>query len=149
MIFIAHRGNLEGQLPERENHPDYLKEAVSDGYDVEVDVWFDNGHIVLGHEAPKYEVNENFLTLFSDRFWCHAKTAGALKRLVELNMNCFFHHQDDVVLTSKHYLWTFPGKELVEGAIAVLPEIHDGNVDSCAGICSDFVKKYKDKLGKK
>ncbi len=37
MIWIAHRGNLEGPNKERENEPSYLKEAIEAGYDVEVD----------------------------------------------------------------------------------------------------------------
>ena len=34
MILISHRGNLTGKNPERENHPDYIKEALDLGFDV-------------------------------------------------------------------------------------------------------------------
>ena len=41
MIFISHRGNLEGPNPERENNPDYISEALERVYSVEVDVWYE------------------------------------------------------------------------------------------------------------
>ena len=40
MKLIAHRGNINGPNPEKENHPDYINTAIKSGYDVEVDVWF-------------------------------------------------------------------------------------------------------------
>ena len=41
MKLIAHRGNIDGPNPERENSPEYIEEALKAGYDVEVDVWYD------------------------------------------------------------------------------------------------------------
>jgi len=38
MILISHRGNINGQNLEKENSPDYVLEALSKNYDVEVDV---------------------------------------------------------------------------------------------------------------
>ena len=40
MKLISHRGNLEGRKPELENNPEYIDEALSKGYDVEIDVWW-------------------------------------------------------------------------------------------------------------
>ena len=40
MYYISHRGNLKGSKPEYENHPNYIKKALSMGYDVEIDVWY-------------------------------------------------------------------------------------------------------------
>ena len=34
MIFISHRGNLNGPEPLRENCPSYIDEALRAGYDV-------------------------------------------------------------------------------------------------------------------
>ncbi len=39
MKYISHRGNLTGINLERENSPDYIMEAVTADFDVEVDVW--------------------------------------------------------------------------------------------------------------
>ncbi len=144
MILIAHRGNVDGAIRDRENHPDYIVEAASKGYDVEVDVQLNNGDIFLGHDEPQYKVGVYFLEELSSILWCHAKTPSALRVLIDMDMHCFFHASDAVVLTSRKYLWTYPGTELVEGSIAVLPETHNDNVKICAGICSDFVKRYKE-----
>ena len=55
-------------------------------------------------------------------------------------IHCFFHHEDDVTLTSQGYLWTYPGRDLTKNSIAVLP---DGEVpEDIAGICSDFIEEY-------
>ena len=43
MKLISHRGNIEGKENTNENHPHYIKRAMDHGYDVEIDVWFDNG----------------------------------------------------------------------------------------------------------
>ena len=40
MLLISHRGNLNGIQKKRENSPTYINEALSKGYDVEVDVRF-------------------------------------------------------------------------------------------------------------
>ena len=37
MILISHRGNIDGKIVERENHPEYIDEAIALGYDVEID----------------------------------------------------------------------------------------------------------------
>ena len=39
MILISHRGNIDGRIPEKENHPNYIDAAIKAGYDVEVDLW--------------------------------------------------------------------------------------------------------------
>ena len=59
MILISHRGNISGENPEKENHPEYIDKAISLGYDVEIDVWDDSGKIVLGHDVPQYEIDMN------------------------------------------------------------------------------------------
>ena len=68
MKLISHRGNLEGPNPERENHPDYIYEAIQAGYDVEIDIWFVDGKFKLGHDEPQYDfpfdLFSNFYTFF-------------------------------------------------------------------------------------
>ena len=60
-LLIAHRGNITGPNPEKENHPEYIDKAIACGYDVEVDVWDVSGKLVLGHDVPQYEIDMNFL----------------------------------------------------------------------------------------
>lgn len=141
MIKIAHRGNVYGPNPDRENHPDYLLEAINQGFDVEVDVWFLNDTFILGHDRPQYEVDLDFL--LNEHFWQHAKNIPALAQLNSARpnylINCFFHDTDAAVLTSGGWIWTYPGKELTSQSIAVMPERIPGwNLSGAAGICTDF-----------
>ena len=41
MKLIAHRGNIDGPNPSKENHPEYIESAIVDGYDVEIDLRYD------------------------------------------------------------------------------------------------------------
>ena len=53
MILISHRGNINGKNESLENSKSYIKRALDLGYDVEVDVWFNNKTFYLGHDEPK------------------------------------------------------------------------------------------------
>ena len=57
--------------------------------------------------------------------------------------NYFWHETDTLTLTSKGYIWVYPGKQIVKNSIAVLPEIFNDNISECVGICSDNIKNYK------
>ena len=61
MRLISHRGNTSGPNPSRENHPDYIHEAIDKGFEVEVDVWRLGDKWFLGHDKPQYEIEEQFL----------------------------------------------------------------------------------------
>jgi hypothetical protein len=142
MIYIAHRGNINGINTDRENHPDYIAEALKKDFNVEIDVWFDDNKWILGHDVPEYEIKLEFL--YNRFLWCHAKNIEALKEMSTRGLHCFWHQSDDVVLTSQGYLWTYPGKFLTTKSIAVKPEIiQNQSIDVCAGICSDIVEKYR------
>jgi hypothetical protein len=52
-------------------------------------------------------------------------------------------------LTSRGFVWVYPGKQPIEGSIAVLPEVHHDPIDSCIGICSDVIAQYKYKIEQK
>tara|TARA_R110000824_G_scaffold333546_1_gene520145 strand:- start:62 stop:508 length:447 start_codon:yes stop_codon:yes gene_type:complete len=141
LIYIAHRGNLAGPNPEKENHPDYIKKALTIGYNVEVDVHHREGKWWLGHDGPTYQVDKDFF--YNNMLWCHAKNLEALQQLAVLGVHYFWHQTDDVALTSRGYFWTYPGKELTNKSIAVMPEKTDGdNFTNCAGICTDLVLEY-------
>jgi len=142
MIFISHRGNLEGPNPERENNPDYISEALERVSSVEVDVWYENDNWFLGHTEPQYKVERDFL--YNNNLWFHTKNIEALKQLSTLGVHYFWHQNDAVALTSRGYFWTFPGTPLTTKSIAVMPELAVGNnFNICAGICSDYPLKWK------
>ena len=66
MKLIAHRGNLDGSDPDKENYPSYIQRALKLGYDAEIDVWHIDDKWYLGHDDPRYEIKYNFLF---DRFY--------------------------------------------------------------------------------
>jgi hypothetical protein len=145
MILISHRGNLNG-VSSRENRPGYIHNALVQDFDVEIDVWYVDGNFWLGHDIPQYKIEENFLE--TPKLWCHAKNIDALYKMTSNSLiHSFWHQDDDVTLTSRGYLWTYPGKQLTEKSICVLPEFEDKKSKvilpkNVAGICSDFIVKF-------
>lgn len=131
MKIVSHRGNLLGRVPEQENHPDYVLNAVRAGYDVEVDVWRIDGKLKLGHDHPQYDVSVSW---FKDLpLWCHAKNADALEYLLEQEIHCFWHQQDFCTLTSRGIPWCYP-KKWMRGGITVVFEPYSETVVVPAGI---------------
>jgi hypothetical protein len=98
---------------------------------------------MLGHDAPTYEIELNFLK--NDHLWCHAKNLAALYTMLENNIQCFWHQDDDYTLTSKGIPWVYPGKKVFENSIWVLPEktTYKYIKLNCLGICSDNISLYK------
>ena len=145
MILFSHRGNLHGPLPERENSPRYIEEAISLGYKVEIDVWSINGVYFLGHDGPVFEINHNWLE--NKPLLCHAKNAEALERMISNPaIHCFWHENDDHTLTSggliiNHSRGVVPTKM----SVCMLPELLEDkiNPDEYYGICSDYIERYK------
>ena len=61
-------------------------------------------------------------------------------------IHCFWHQEDDVVLTSMGYIWTYPNKEATDASICVLLNKNDKIPKNSFGICSDYVIIYKEQL---
>ena len=147
MILISHRGNLNGPNLKWENHPDYIQKALDKGFNVEIDVWYENSTFYLGHDEPLHKVNINFLK--KNGLWCHAKNINTLNVMLSYSdIHCFWHQEDDVTLTSRNFIWTSPDKQLTENSIAVLPELNNDNSikmlpEKIFGICSDYIVNYK------
>ena len=143
MIFISHRGNIEGPNPEKENMPEYIISASNAGFDVEVDVWNIDGAWLLGHDKPQYPVEESFLE--SPGFWCHAKNIDALREMISNDkINCFWHEEDDFTLTSFGNIWTYPGKKVTKKSVIVLTSLDvPKECRGAFGICSDWVNLQK------
>ena len=141
MIFISHRGNINGINKKFENNPIYIQSAINKGYNVEIDVWYKNAFF-LGHDRPQFKVSQKFLE--NKKFWCHAKNLEALEKLQKIKTKYFWHQEDDYTLTSNEYIWTYPGKKLSKKSICVLPELNKKKLTkSISGICSDFIEQYK------
>lgn len=144
MILISHRGNIDGKFESWENEPTYIDLAISKGYDVEIDVWYINNMFFLGHDNPIYGIDAKWLLDRSKKLWLHCKNLEAINYLQKnYDLNYFWHENDTVALTSFNHIWAFPGKQPIKNSIAVMPEINDEDVSQCAGICSDYIEKYK------
>ena len=147
MILIAHRGNTVGRNPDKENNPDYIAKAIKQGYDVEVDIWYLEGKLFLGHDNPDYLVDVNWLANHSNKLWIHCKNMDALSYFNEYEwnksnqFNYFSHDKDLGVLTSHSYIWS---TNLYDRGILVLPELFNKEpLKGTIGICSDIVSNYK------
>ena len=145
MIRIAHRGNFRGVDKERENTIPYLLEAIENGYDVEADVWFEEGKYFLGHDGPEHPVNLSDLFIISDKAWFHAKNYQALINLMHLSLHVFFHDKDEYTLTSRGIVWAYSGKTVGSDGVACMPESTPGFVvpENVYGVCSDNFESVK------
>ena len=153
MILISHRGNLQGPNKSRENSTSQIDLVLSLGLDCEIDVWIINKEIFLGHDSPMEMVSLEWLIARSSRLWIHCKNLDSLEFFVNssLSLNYFWHQNDDYTLTSRGFIWAFPGKPLSSSSILVLPELEmdtsrdylEFNQCSFIGICSDYVQKIK------
>ena len=175
MKYIAHRGNTYGPSDVWENHPEAIREALDLGFDAEIDIWWWQDQFWLGHDRPQYKLNDEKnqynIDLKDDRLWCHAKNLKAFQKLYENpDIRCFYHTDEDIVLTSKGEIWTYPGIQLLQGAILVVPEqqyrmdgimllgvekrliedikiMHDNKLFIGSGICSDYVSQLREVFG--
>ena len=137
-FLIAHRGNFFGAKKERENTISYLTEALEKDFHIETDVWFINDQFYLGHDSPTELTDKHFLT--QPKVWCHAKQLNALYELLAIGAHCFYHTVDSFTLTSRGYIWTYPGEPLTSRSICVLPK--ETTIPNVAGICSDDLSRF-------
>ena len=144
-MIISHRGNIDGKNELLENSPDYIDKAISKGFDVEIDLWIDrSSKIFLGHDEPQYEIDMLWLEDRKNKLWIHCKNIDAVVFFNNTkNFHYFWHQNDDITLTSKSYIWAYPGKQPIQNSIAVMPEIFEDNISNCLGICTDFPIRYK------
>jgi len=154
MKLIAHRGNINGSNPTDENKPEYIEKAIQKGYDVEVDIRYDilDKKFYLGHDGPQYIITLGWLSKYISKLWIHCKNVEALYEFSFINReyNYFWHQDDDFTLTSKQYIWTYPGKPYTPKSVIVMPELklkfnrfYELRAYNCFGICSDHVENIK------
>lgn len=157
MIIISHRGNLEGVNPSRENSPEYIDEAISAGFDVEVDVRCEDHHFYLGHDEPQYQIPMTWLWKRKDKLWIHCKNLKALDVFSSspVDFHYFWHDIDRYTLTSKGIGWVLVGQFPFKKSIVVLPESinyydkYEGKYDrilETMGVCTDKPIFYRNEL---
>ena len=143
MLIISHRGNLNGSILEKENSPSYVIEAISSGFDVEVDVWWYRDGLWLGHDEPVWGLPETFLDEIKDNAWLHCKNLKMVERLIGTDYHWFWHEDDKVTLTSKGHVWCFPEKEVTGGIMVDKGQKTNKNI---LGICTDHAELWKKRL---
>lgn len=152
MKIIAHRGNIDGPNPLTENHPETIDNAIDMGFDVEIDIRYDpfDDQFYLGHDDPQYVVTTYWLAQRMENIWIHCKNIDALYHFVTKTggYNYFWHQTDDFTLTSKNYIWTYPGQPYTSSSVIVMPElsIKEENFDeliayNCYGVCTDYPQR--------
>tara|TARA_R100000988_G_C3857849_1_gene97900 strand:+ start:17 stop:463 length:447 start_codon:yes stop_codon:yes gene_type:complete len=143
MKIISHRGNTNGPDLSIENSPDQIDNCISLGYDVEIDLRIIDNIFYLGHDTPDYIIEFEWLLKNKNRLWIHCKNLESLRYLSDLDLNFFWHQSDDYTLTSKGYVWTYPGKDIISKSVIVMPEKTSFDFSRLKeydvyGICTDY-----------
>jgi len=104
----------------------------------------------LGHDEPQHAVTWWWLAGRSQHLWIHCKDITTLHAFANgtSGYNYFWHQEDDFTLTSKQYIWTYPGKPYTNQSVIVMPEWNEPDWDTlrvtdCYGICTDYVEKLR------
>lgn len=159
MRVIAHRGNVEGPNPSEENKPEYIVEAIENGFEVEVDIWAiltdeNQTQIYLGHDRPKYLISWEFIKKYSHEIWFHAKNLMALEYCLSYDDTVFWHQKDERTLVSNGKIWTYPDCSVGINSVLVLNEhlgpdfeVHRKS-PLCYGVCTDFAKAHRLEINK-
>lgn len=138
MKIISHRGNTDGPNKDTENNPDIILNLLKNNIDCEIDVWYQDDSFYLGHDMPQYKIDSDFLV--NEKLWCHAKNIDALYQMNKnKNIHSFWHQTDDYTLTSRNFIWTYPGKPVTPQSV-IVTGIFPDNI--CYGICTDYPLKF-------
>ena len=144
--IISHRAYTEGEDTTVEDHPAAIQALLDSGFHVEIDVWYIDEEYLLGHDSPKYQIQETFLK--QEGLWCHAKNKDALERMLASEIHCFWHQEDDYTITSRGYIWAYPSKETSgKNTVFLFPEKYP-NIDykKYNFICTDYVNRFTTEL---
>ena len=87
MIYISHRGLINGQNNDIENHPDQIKFLLNKNINIEIDIRYYKNKLYLGHDEPMYEIPKDFL--LNKNLWCHAKDFKSLEKCLKLTAIIF------------------------------------------------------------
>ena len=153
MKVISHRGNLNGPNKQTENTIESIKAAINLGFDVEIDVWYIDNILYLGHDSDSLITDynlKNFLLENSSKLWIHCKNIESLVHLLNFSeLNLFGHSNDEYVLTSKHNIFCKPGVPTNEKSIIVMPEMSpiysEDSFNNCYGVLTDYPVNIKEK----
>ena len=114
MKIIAHRANINGPNSKKENKKSSIKDCIDLGFDVEIDIRLLDGKLYLGHDIPEAIITKEELREIRNKVWIHCKNLKAFSFFSQIQeeFNYFWHEEDSYTLTSKGYIWAYPGEEL-------------------------------------
>lgn len=143
--WILHRGLFAGPNRALENQEALLWDRLTEGWDIEIDIWRDtSGALWLGHDGPTTRLQNNSL-LRHPRVWIHCKNLAALVSMPE-RAHYFVHDVDAATLTSRGFVWCYPGNQPGGGKdVVVLPERSGGcfpQLGNAYAVCSDYLPAY-------
>ena len=149
MKFISHRGNLNGRHKIYENSPSTIQSVINQGYGVEIDVWYKNDKLFLGHDEPQWEIDDQFLKVNYTNLLIHCKDDASLFKLSSiLILELFTHADDKFTLSSKNKILIQPHTiTTYRKGILIMPEMSHYTVEEILefdGIVSDNIKFYED-----
>jgi len=171
--IIAHRANIGGPNPDVENNPEQIDKCIAEGYDVEIDLRYDDltKTLWLGHDSPDYKVTWYWLAQRIRYLWVHCKTYNTLCELSDQSLpkergydvdtggcNYFWHQEDDYTITSNNIIWAYPGKPYsdikmlkdnpnLSNTVIVMPEWNKMDWESLQVLrCYGICTDYPEKL---
>lgn len=150
-LFIAHRGNLNGPDPELENTPEYIRNALDEGFNVEIDIWYDKKEFWLGHDKPFIKLPVELSHI--KQLWYHAKDICTYYYLIAARFNnVFFHENDQMAVTNNNFMWIHPNYEdeidkFQLSQRGVMIQVLPKNIkDMVKGYCSDNIAEIRKQI---
>lgn len=150
MINISHRGLIDGPNKRLENTIKAVDFALDIKLDVEIDVRLVNKRFYLGHDSIQEEVTIDWLLVRKKQLWVHCKDLDSADFFTSSNidLNFFFHQNDDLCITSKGFLWIYPKKKFTKNSIIVCTSANEikkiqYEKQIPKGICSDYPQLIK------
>lgn len=144
-LHICHRGNISGPVKQLENNFGILIQRSLKGMDVEIDVWYHEGSLWLGHDKPDYKITLEWLAACKRRL-IHCKDYKTLEYLTlesgkrALDLHLFYHTNEHYAITTKGHIMVCPGQPLLEGSLCMMPEMANYTEEEklkCFSVCSD------------
>lgn len=151
-LWICHRALKNGPNKQLENKEVEIMRRLEEGWNIEIDIWNIDGIWWLGHDSPESKLVDKDI-LKNSNVWIHCKNLKALEECLKIeDVHCFTHDSDEATLTSKQYIWCYPGILLRNRSVCVMPErcIASLNMEDVmrtnGAVCSDYTPKLYSKL---
>lgn len=157
LIYVAHRGNIYNKQEENENSPEYIQEALSNEFFVEIDVWQRKNKTYLGHDEPQYQINLKDYPWYcnSNIFW-HCKDMQTYIWFLEnADYFCFFYQDspgiaainNSSIMRGQQIYWTY--KYPISRGILMIDSQIEAIENNIAGLCSDEIGLIKQQFTSK